>query len=280
MDSGAVAVNPLTHDSDTAWNRLKATQTVRAVTPLPLDTPVKEDAVRFVCISDTHSAIERMRYPIPDGDVLLHAGDFTKRGLAEEVDAFSRFLATLPHRHKFVIAGNHELSFDPATTGYSQSRARAALEEAVAMVKRRLLNCSYLEDAEATACGVKVYGSPWQPRFHNWAFNLQRGQALLEKWNRIPTNTDVLMTHTPPVGHGDFCVRNRHVGCVELLSVVQNRVRPRYHVFGHIHEGHGTTTDGETMFVNAAICDVRYRPVNEPIIFDVPLPAGVSKDHH
>ncbi|KAH8029697.1 hypothetical protein HPB51_002719 [Rhipicephalus microplus] len=177
MDSGAVAVNPFTHDSDTAWNRLKATQTVRAVTPLPLDTPVKDDAVRFVCISDTHSAIERMRYPIPDGDVLLHAGDFTKRGLAEEVDAFSRFLATLPHRHKFVIAGNHELSFDPATTGYSQSRARAALEEA--------------------CCN-----------------------------------------------------------------------------------GHGTTTDGETVFVNAAICDVRYRPVNEPIIFDVPLPAGVSKDHH
>lgn len=279
MGSGAVAVNPLTHDSHTAWNRLKPTQTVRAVTPLSLDTPVKDDAVRFVCISDTHSAIERMRYPIPDGDVLLHAGDFTKRGLAEEVDAFSRFLATLPHRHKFVIAGNHELSFDPVTTGYSRSRAQVELEEAVARVKQRLLNCTYLEDAEATVCGVKVYGSPWQPRFHNWAFNLQRGQALLEKWNHIPTDTDVLMTHTPPVGHGDFCIMKRHVGCVELLSVVQNRVRPRYHVFGHIHEGHGTTTDGETVFVNAAICDVRYRPVNKPIIFDVPLPEGASKDH-
>lgn len=275
---GAVAVHPLTHDSHSAWNRLKTNQTVRSTTPLELDEPIRDDAVRFVCISDTHSAIERMRHPIPDGDVLIHAGDFTRRGYTEEVDAFSTFLGTLPHRHKLVIAGNHELTFDPHTVNHGMSCTEAACNEAVAQIKRRLVNCTYLQDAPATVCGVQVYGSPWQPRFHNWAFNLQRGQALLDKWNCIPADTDVLVTHTPPVGHGDYCVLNRHVGCVELLNVVQNRVRPRYHVFGHIHEGYGTTTDGETMFVNAAICDFRYKPVNAPIIFDVPLPEGASKD--
>uniref|UniRef100_G3MPS1 Calcineurin-like phosphoesterase domain-containing protein n=1 Tax=Amblyomma maculatum TaxID=34609 RepID=G3MPS1_AMBMU len=274
MGSAAVTVHPLTHDSHAAWNRLKTNQTVRIATTLALDEPIRADAVRFVCISDTHSAIERMRHPIPDGDVLIHAGDFTRKGFTEEVDAFSTFLGTLPHRHKVVIAGNHELSFDPVTA----ARSAGVSNEAVERVKRRLVNCTYLQDAATTVCGVKVYGSPWQPRFHNWAFNLQRGQALLDKWNRIPTDTDVLVTHTPPVGHGDHCVLNRHVGCVELLSVVQHRVRPRYHVFGHIHEGYGVTTDGETVFVNAAICDVQYRPVNAPIIFDMPLPEGASKD--
>lgn len=76
-----------------------------------------------------------------------------------------------------------------------------------------------------------------QPRFLNWAFNVSRGQPLLSIWDRIPEDTDVLVTHTPPVGHGDFCVYDCHVGCVELLGVIQRRVRPRYHVFGHIHEG-------------------------------------------
>lgn len=149
---------------------------------------------------------------------------------------------------------------------------------AVSWIKRRLLNCTYLEDAEALAFGLKVYGSPWQPRFNRWAFNLQRGRALLDKWDRIPADTDVLLTHTPPVGHGDLCARQRHVGCVELLSVVQNRVRPRYHVFGHIHEGYGVTTDGQTVFVNAAICNIKYSPVNPPVVFDLPLPEGASKN--
>lgn len=273
-----VAVHPLTHDSDTAWARLKPGQTVRTVTPLALDTPVRDDAVRFVCISDTHNSNGLMRHAIPGGDVLLHAGDFTMVGSAKEVDAFNAFLGTLSHRNKFVIAGNHELSFDPNTTWLAASREQAALDDAVSAMKQRLVNCTYLEDTEATVFGLKVYGSPWQPWHNSWAFNLQRGRALLDRWDRIPADTDVLLTHTPPVGHGDLCVLDQHVGCVELLSVVQHRVRPRFHVFGHIHEGYGTTTDGQTVFVNASICDVRYRPVNAPIIFDVPLPEGVSKN--
>lgn len=277
--SAAAVVDPLTHDSDRAWARLRPQQTVRAVSPLALDAPVRDDAVRFVCISDTHNCGGRMRHAVPPGDVLLHAGDFTMAGSAKEVDAFSAFLGTLPHRHKLVIAGNHELSFDPGTTWLAASREQAAVDDAVSAMKRRLVNCTYLQDSEATVFGLKVYGSPWQPWHNDWAFNLQRGRALLDKWERIPSDTDVLLTHTPPIGHGDLCVLDQHVGCVELLGVVQRRVRPRFHVFGHIHEGYGMTTDGQTVFVNAAICDVRYRPVNAPLIFDIPLPEGVSKNH-
>jgi Predicted phosphoesterases, related to the Icc protein len=59
----------------------------------------------------------------------------------------------------------------------------------------------------------------------------------LRKWNKIPDDTDILVTHTPPVGHGDLCCTGVRAGCVELLTTVQQRIKPKYHVFGHIHEG-------------------------------------------
>lgn len=276
-----ITVHPLTNDPHSAWTQLAEDQVVERVTPLPLVTPIQPNAVRFVCISDTHCRTSDMRHPIPPGDVLLHAGDFTRKGRLEELDEFNNFLGSLPHRHKLVVAGNHELSFDLVTSGYVNggnisTQRQETSQEAVLHAKRRLTNCTYLQDTQVTACGIKVYGSPWQPRFHNWAFNLPRGRDLLNAWNRIPDDTDVLVTHTPPIGHGDLCVYGTHVGCVELLTVIQRRVRPRYHVFGHIHEDYGMTTDGQTTFINSAICDVNYQPVNAPIIFDLPLPTGMA----
>lgn len=76
-----------------------------------------------------------------------------------------------------------------------------------------------------------------QPEFCKWAFNLPRGEACLRKWDTIPDDTDILVTHTPPIGHGDLCCTGVRAGCVELLSTVQQRVRPKYHIFGHVHEG-------------------------------------------
>lgn len=76
-----------------------------------------------------------------------------------------------------------------------------------------------------------------QPVYGGWAFNLPRGQPCLDKWNKIPDNVDILVTHSPPLGHGDLCYSGIRAGCVELLSTVQNRVKPKYHIFGHVHEG-------------------------------------------
>lgn len=126
-------------------------------------------------------------------------------------------------------------------------------------IKDYLTNCIYLEDSEIVIHGIKIYGTPWwifciieilyisyffknflyfrQPEFCKWAFNVPRGEACLSKWEMIPSDTDILVTHTPPVGHGDLCCSGVRAGCVELLSTVQNRVKPKYHVFGHIHEG-------------------------------------------
>lgn len=108
-------------------------------------------------------------------------------------------------------------------------------------------------------------------RFCRWAFNLPRGKEILDKWNLIPSDTDILITHTPPVGFGDLTVSGIRAGCVELLSTIQKRIKPRYSVFGHIHEAYGVTSDGKTVFINASTCDINYMPNNLPIVFDIAI---------
>ncbi len=107
---------------------------------------------------------------------------------------------------------------------------------------------------------------------------MKRGPQLLDKWNAIPANIDILISHSPPLGHGDLCRSGLRAGCTELLSTVQQRVKPKYHIFGHIHEDYGVTSDGKIIFINASTCDVEYSPKNPPIVFDIDLPEGFVKD--
>lgn len=207
----------------------------------------------IVAISDTHGLHHLI--DIPPGDVLIHAGDLSWTGELSEVAEFNAFLGTLPHRYKIVVAGNHDLCFE------QQAAAARAL----------FTNAIYLEDESVTIEGLKFYGSPWQPRFLDWAFNLNRGAELRAKWDLIPQDTDVLITHGPPFGIRDFIVETEErVGCQDLLEVVM-QVRPRYHYFGHIHDSAGVTLRHGITFVNASICDMSYRPIHRPIVTKIRL---------
>ncbi|CAG0920542.1 unnamed protein product [Notodromas monacha] len=265
--------------------------------------------VRFVCMSDTHSLTHRITFRIPDGDVFLHAGDFTRSGTRREVKEFNDWLGMLPHRKKIVIGGNHELSFDNRQSvcekmegGAGKPRPISASRSAhtgVVIVNpvdemdgdsSPIGSAARPRSAVASSFGPGVMGSlvdslgdieeklSIRPDFCGWAFNLPRGQALLDKWNKIPEGIDILLSHTPPVGHGDHTITGIRAGCVELLNSVQKRIRPRYHVFGHIHEGYGITSDGTTIFINASTCNTGYKPHNLPIVFDIPLPRGHTKN--
>lgn len=205
--------------------------------------------MRIVCLSDTHGRHRDLR--VPDGDLLLHAGDLTRRGEKEEIQAVNAWLAGLPHPAKVVIAGNHDFAFE------RDPEARTWLTAA-----------TYLQDEEVTVGGLRIWGSPWQPRFFDWAFNADRGEELRRIWARIPQGIDVLLTHGPPLGVLDRTVHGEEVGCADLADAVR-RVRPRLHVFGHIHEGAGRHDSGGVISVNAASLDVRYRPVNPPIVVDL-----------
>ncbi|XP_030004129.1 metallophosphoesterase domain-containing protein 1 [Sphaeramia orbicularis] len=251
---------------------------VHMVDPMPHDTPKPPGYTRFVCISDTHSRTDAIQMPY--GDVFIHAGDFTELGLPSEVKKFNDWLGTLPYDIKIVIAGNHELTFDQEFMAdlikqdfYYFPSASKLKPENYENVQSLLTNCIYLQDSEVTVRGFRIYGSPWQPWYYGWGFNLPRGQALLDKWNQIPDNTDILVTHCPPLGFLDWVPKKmQRVGCMELLNTVQRRVQPKLHVFGHIHEGYGMMTDGTTTFVNASACTVNFLPMNPPIVFDLPNP--------
>lgn len=205
--------------------------------------------MRIVALSDTHGKHDAIA--VPDGDLLVHAGDFTGRGREPEIRAFDAWLGRLPHRWKVVIAGNHDFAFE---------RTREA--------RGWITNAIYLQDGLAEVGGLRVWGSPWQPRFFDWAFNLDRGAPLAEKWALVPTGVDVLLTHGPPMGILDVTAGGEAVGC-EALTAALARIRPRLHVFGHIHEAYGTLERDGTRFVNASSCDLSYRPVQAPVVIDL-----------
>jgi len=210
--------------------------------------------MRLVCLSDTHS-LHRSIPAIPDGDVLIHAGDCLGVGTLDNLEDLNDWLGTLPHRHKIVIAGNHDWVF----------------QQAPELAREALSNATYLQDSGSEIDGIRFWGSPWTPTFMDWAFMLERGEPLHEKWQQIPRTTDVLITHGPPRGIGDLVAmgfRCQNVGCVNLLDRIQE-LSLKAHIFGHIHEGYGEYSVGNTRLINASICTGRYEPTNPPIVLDL-----------
>jgi len=206
--------------------------------------------MKLIAIADTHGFHRSLE--IPEGDVLIHAGDLTRHGTLDDVKEFNDFLSTLPHPHKIVIAGNHDFCFE---------KDQKACEEL-------LTNCIYLQDQDVIIDGVKFYGSPWQPWFYDWAFNLQRGPEIRAKWELIPEDTDVLITHGPPYGIGDLTFQKDHAGCEDLLEIV-GRIKPKVHIFGHIHEGYGITTHEITTFINASSYNHNSQMINKPMVYEL-----------
>ena len=189
--------------------------------------PSSSATVRVICISDTHNQHEST-LPLPDGDILVHAGDITQSGTEEELERALAWLHAQPHPFKVFIAGNHDHSLGNPTT---VDRIRNDYPELI-----------YLEDSEATITvrgrTLNIYGSPRTPRHGSWSFQYPRiripDAQTSTVWASIPLHTDILVTHGPPAHHLD----NNGSGCVGLLSALW-RVQPSLHVFGHIHSGHG-----------------------------------------
>lgn len=220
--------------------------------------------MKFVAISDTHNRLADLK--IPDADVLIHAGDATMQGRPHELEWFNEELGKLPHPIKIFVPGNHDklAERDPGEAA------------------RILTNVThYLVDELVSIEGISIYGSPWQPRFgYGWAFNANRGSDIRSKWDQIPTNTDILITHGPPFGVGDQVglppwVEN--AGCQDLLEAIQ-RIGIKYHVSGHIHEGYGARKVGETTYINASSVDERYEASNRPIVFYVEGESNETKN--
>jgi predicted phosphohydrolase len=189
--------------------------------------------MRIVAVADTH-LYEADLGTLPPGDVLIHAGDLLRGGRLAELHAAAGWLQGQSHPHKVFVAGNHDWCF-----ARQPDEARAVLGPDII----------YLQDSEKVISGVRFWGSPWQPAYNNWAFNLPRGEPLAAKWRLIPAGIDVLITHGPPAGIGDQAGMDQREGCADLLTALE-RVRPVLHLFGHIHQDGGLWRVGQTWFAN------------------------------
>jgi Icc-related predicted phosphoesterase len=207
--------------------------------------------MKIVIISDTHTRHHDVI--VPDGDLLIHAGDVASRGSENEIDNFINWFAVLPHKYKIFIAGNHDFFFEKASAEVIQRKIPQ--------------NIIYLNDSGCTIEGLKIWGSPIQPAFLNWAFNRERGEEIKKHWDLIPNNTDILITHGPPFEILDKTVRGDYTGCKELSKKVFE-IKPKLHVFGHIHEAYGILEQDDITFINASLLNEKYYYTNDPIVID------------
>lgn len=219
--------------------------------------------MKLVVISDTHGWHDDIKN-MPDGDVLIHCGDFTNIGEHEQVEDFIQWMAGQPHRFKIFIAGNHDRSFD---TNFPRSnRDNQWLKD----VHKRIqdLGLYYLENSSVDILGVKFWGSPITPDFYPemWAFNCPRTD-INKVWKTIPLDANVVITHGPPQFKLDWTKSGKYVGCGELMYTIQE-VKPRFHFFGHIHESYGVVKTRDTIFANASLLDHRYDMKHYPLEFD------------
>lgn len=212
--------------------------------------------MRFVVISDTHSLHDGLT--LPEGDVLVHAGDATERGTLEEVSSFGNWFARQNYDYRIIIAGNHDFLFES-----DEKAARLALDETGSKI---IYLCDEYFCLNSKGKRIKIWGAPWQPWFHSWAFNA-RNHKLKEVWQLIPEDVDILMTHGPAHGVLDTIYSGEHVGCSHLRERILH-CSPKVHICGHIHESYGTSMLGDTLMLNASICDLRYQPIRKPIVFD------------
>lgn len=212
--------------------------------------------MKIVCISDTHSLHNKMLYQIPECDILCVAGDISNVGELIDIESFHTWLVKQPCKHKVVVAGNHDWCF----------ALKRKLAEEILIGDAKGIH--YLEGGSVELLGLKIWGGPWQPEFCNWAFNLPRGEQLFAKWEKIPKDTDIVITHGPPYGILDPDLEGRSAGDEALLKCIKV-VAPKLHVFGHLHSGYGVKNFGGTQFVNAAICNESYQPINRPLVVNI-----------
>lgn len=205
--------------------------------------------MKLLFISDTHNLHRHYGLEpwgkLPDSDVLIHCGDITTHGTEDEVETFLQWLCSQPHPYKIWIAGNHDRCLE-GMNPYSRWPEFARW------------NIFYLNETGVNIEGISFWGSPYTPDHCDFAFQLH--QTGKERWSKIPDGTDVLITHGPPFGILDIGHEMDHAGCPFLLEQVTERVEPRIHAFGHIHQCYGRYSDGWTDFINASVHTWLWKP--------------------
>lgn len=212
--------------------------------------------MKICFISDTHKHYTEL--VMPEADVLVHSGDFDIYENISELQHFKRWLDKLPYKRKIIVAGNHDRMF-----ALANDLCRSIIKD----------SCDYLENSQVVIDGVKFWGSPITPTFCNWYFMADRGDEIKRYWDMIPIDTDVLITHGPPLKILDELIDTKeNVGCWDLRHKVMKMSNLRIHAFGHIHREKDDVRMiqiGRTKFINASNLNDYYEVANQPIVIEI-----------
>ena len=207
--------------------------------------------MKICFISDIHGRFIS-KLSMPDADVIVFTGDFSMNGSQCELESFfDWFSGLIQYKEKIFIAGNHDFICEKPDVVYK------LIPDSI----------TYLFDNSVTIDGIKFYGTPWQPIFFDWSFNLDE-EKLFKLYELIPEDTDILLTHTPPFGILDKTYDGTITGSSSLSNRI-NIVKPKISAFGHIHEAYGILEVNGVTYVNSSLLDRKYRLVNEPIIIEI-----------
>ena len=209
--------------------------------------------MKVIVISDTHGLHPLL--DIPEGDLLLHAGDVSYGGTYKEIKDFLDWFSAQPHPHKVFIAGNHDFYFEK----HSPEQIKAIIPN----------NIHYLNEELLEIEGFRIWGSPITPIPHSlWAFNRERGSDIQAHWDLIPENLDILMVHGPAKGVLDKTTKDEYVGCQNLLETLRIK-QPKMFICGHIHEDRGQKIIDGIHFVNASSIDRYGTKIFPPFVFEL-----------
>lgn len=219
-----------------------------------LEKPKKE---KTLCvISDTHGAHESLTIPL--ADILIFCGDFSLFGEANYSESFIKWFSNQPHEYKIFICGNHD-RFAERTKYLFKPLLEEVTDSGVI----------YLEDSAVTIAGIKFYGTPWTSVCTAHAFQAADSNALKAYWDKIPEDTDVLITHNPPYAILDRDECGNRFGCDKLRKRISEIPSIKYHLFGHVHSGTEKLEKNGVTYVNAAVCDEFYTPIYSPILLTI-----------
>jgi Icc-related predicted phosphoesterase len=207
--------------------------------------------MKLAIFSDTHFIPVPIELPVCD--IAICCGDVMGRGEMSDAKQFADWYRAQPATHKIYVPGNHDWPLQVA-----ERRSRVLLEGITVLIEQ-----------EAEIAGLKIYGTPFQPWFNGWAFNVMDKEELEAHYAKIPEGLDILVTHCPPYGVMDHNRRREHCGSGELSGAVY-RARPRLHVFGHIHEAYSPVPldRHEMQYVNAAICSSSPDESRQAVVMD------------
>ena len=239
--------------------------------------------MRITHISDTHNKHNQLNGLLPGGDLLIHSGDITSLGRKDEVIRFVKWFNGIDnYTNKIFIAGNHDMTFDSEKLlrdklAHFEGRTEYDTECAVGkpdwlevlLTSDLNQNVFYLENNFIEIDQIKIWGSPITPTFgYGWGFNVNRGYDINQIWNRIPNDTDIVITHGPIHSYCDRTDRGGlNVGCEQLYHRL-NEVQPQLHFSGHIHEAYGYRNTNWGYAFNGCNCDLSYLVNNKPMTFD------------